>query len=284
VTLGWAKGKGFDGLMAATGSLAEPKVRAGVLGDAATAIQTMGQIPSMTEDDIAPLANAALRALDGRSLTAMRPDRAASLAGIAPKGQPGDLAATANHLSSLPPSLARDATGRTLFLKTDCAAYENQPGLPRAMGSALALSETSDPAKAASLSTTYSQMLGSKEGRAFLADPNVDPSSRMWAASQVAADPAGAAKMIASQDKPWETSAVAQAFARPTVDRMAAARGNEATLLKGGTDIDNFVGASIGAQITATPETEAEAAQGPSRGRSGSFQLLQRHARSAEGR
>jgi hypothetical protein len=58
-------------------------------------------------------------------------------------------------------------------------------------------------------------MLGSKEGRAFLADPNVDPTSRTWAASQVAADPAGAAKMIAGQDKPWETSAVAQAFARP---------------------------------------------------------------------
>jgi hypothetical protein len=54
-----------------------------VVGDAATVLQTMGQIPGMTEDDIAPLANAALRALDGPSLTAMKPDQAASLAGIA---------------------------------------------------------------------------------------------------------------------------------------------------------------------------------------------------------
>jgi hypothetical protein len=104
-------------------------------------------------------------------------------------------------------------------------------------------------------------MLGSKEGRAFLADPHVDPTSRMWAVNQVAADPKGTAEMIKGQEKPWETPAVAQAFARPWVDGMAAARGNEATLLKGGTDPDNFVGASIGAPITATPQTEAEAAE-----------------------
>jgi hypothetical protein len=64
---------------------------------------------------------------------------------------------------------------------------------------------------------------------------------------------------------------VAQAFARPTVDRMAAARGNEATLLKGGTDIDNFVGASIGAPITATPKTEAAAAQDQAAAAQGRF-------------
>ena len=89
-------------------------------------------------------------------------------------------------------------------------------------------------------------MLGTKEGRAFLADPGVNPEARMWAANQVAADPAGTAKMIAGQDKPWESDAVVQAFARPAVERMAATRGNETTRLDGGSDIDNFVGASIG--------------------------------------
>jgi len=155
----------------------------------------------------------------------------------------------------------RDASVRTLFLKTDGHAYQNQPALAAAMGSALAQSQTADPAKAKELSAAYSQMLGTKEGRAFLADPGVNPEARMWAANQVAADPAGTAKMIAGQDKPWESDAVVQAFARPAVERMAATRGNETTRLDGGSDIDNFVGASIGAPITAQPKTEAQATQ-----------------------
>lgn len=252
--------KGFDGLMTAAGSITDPTARAAAVGAAADAVKKMGDIDGMGQKDLAPLASSALRALDGPSLAAMTPDRTASLAGTAAKGEPAALAATADHLSALPPSQARDATARTLFLKTDSAAYDGQPALARSMGAALAKTETADPARAAPLGDAYAKMLGTKEGRAFLADPNVDPSSRLWAANQVAADPQGAAKMIAGQDTPWESPAVAQAFARPAVDRMAAARGNEATPLKGGSDIDNFIGASIGAPITAKPQTEADAA------------------------
>lgn len=178
--------RSFEALLTAAGSIPDPSVRAKVMGQAADAVQAMGR--KVDQAALAPLANAALRALDGPTLADMTPDRAAGLAGTAARGLPEDVASTAAGLSSGPPSAARDATVRMLFLKTAGDAYRNAPGLAAAIGLALARTHTGDPATANALGGQYAEMLGTNAGRGLLSDTNVDPQARLWAAGQVAVD------------------------------------------------------------------------------------------------
>ncbi|MCL1960372.1 MAG: DUF4781 domain-containing protein, partial [Desulfovibrionaceae bacterium] len=249
----------FDALLAAARSIEKPADRGQVMGQMADAVQAMGK--SIHPKELAPIANATLRALDNDILSDL-PEQASGLAATAAQGgNEQDLIATVTALSSRPASPARDASLRVMFLKTGADAYVGQPNLAPVMGQALARTQTSDPAQAHALGIRYADMLGTPEGRALLSDTHVAPEARLWAAGQVAANPRGMQTLIARQDKPWETAGVAELSARGMVEQYAANRANAATALHGGignsSDIYNFVGASLGlrANLSDDPQT-----------------------------
>ena len=174
-------------------------------------------------------------------------------------------AATLASVSRLDPSPARDALVRTLFLKTDAKAYADQQGLANAMGQTFARTQTSDPAKIASLGASYAKMLGSDEGRALVADAKVNPAARLWAMGQIATDPAGMQSRIAGQDKRWESAGILELYATARTQQYATARGDETMTLSGGSDFANFVGAGLGAPVRSdlpTDPTALSTAQG----------------------
>ena len=258
-SIGNVQAQPFNALLTAARSIADPAARAQVMGQAADAVRAMSE--HATPAELAPIANATLRALDADTLSRLNPQQIAGLAASAAQGgNKEDLAATVTALAAQPPTPARDATIRLLFLKTGANAYQGHPQLASAMGQALARTQTRDPAQASALGQQYAAMLGTQPGRALLCDSRVDPGARLWAATQVAANPQRMQALIAGQDKPWESAGVLQLYASANTDRYAAARGNSATVLQGGSDAYNLVGASLGAPITARLSDNAQAA------------------------
>lgn len=258
VTVADVRPEGFARLMDAARSITDPTQRAAVLNDATTQIGTIRQVHGVEDRHVAPLARAVVGALDAPSLAAMGPQQASALAGYVAKSEPADLAASLGSVSRLTASPARDALIRTVFLKTDAGAYDGEPGLATAMGQAFARTQTSDTTRIGELGASYARTLGTDEGRALLADPNVNPGARLWAMGQVAADPARIAGLIAGHDKPWEAPGLVELYAVPRTEQFATARGDGAVALNGGTDFANFVGAGLGAPMrTDLPTDEA---------------------------
>ena len=149
----------FAPLLTAAGSIPDPDARRKVMGQIAQAVQAMGD--KFKPGELAPIANATIRAMDRTSLGQL--SKTPSLAGMAAKGNIQDLTATVNTLSSQPRSPDRNAALRLLFLKTDATAYWNHPGLASTMGHALGLAQGTDPAAADRLRDHYTSMLGTPE-------------------------------------------------------------------------------------------------------------------------
>jgi len=237
----------FNGLLRSAASIPDPDARSNVMGQTAQAIEDLDR--KVSPEQLAPLANATIQELGEGDLSPPRtPGLRRDLPGlmaIAAKGEPRDLATTVNTLSSTPRSEDRDAALATLFLKTEATAYQGHRELPSTMGHALAKTQSTDPAAADNLGNHYTTMLGTVEGRALLSDSRVDPTARLWAASQVAADPQQMQSLIAGHSQPWETTAVAELAARGRVDAFVETRGNAATTLQNDNDICNFVSAGL---------------------------------------
>lgn len=261
VTLADVHPEGFTQLLDAARSIPDPATRAGVLNSAADTVSSIAAVHGVEPYQVAPLASAIFGAADSASLAAMDPQKAATLAGQAAAGKPEALAETASSLARLDPSAARDATIRTLFLKTPGDAYDDKPELANAMASAYARTQTADPVRQAALTQDYAGMLGTSEGRALLADPKVAPEARAWAMDRVAADPAGMRDLVAGQDKPWESAGILESYARARVDQYAAGRGDTAVRLSGGSDFANFVGAGLNAPMRSDLPTDPNALQ-----------------------
>lgn len=257
VTLADVHTDGFTRLLEAARTIPDPAQRGAVLNGAADTVATVAGTYGVEDWQVAPLASAVLANADTASLAAMDPQRAATLAGQAAKGEPTEIGLTAASLSRLDPSAARDATIRTLFLKTDGARYEGQPAVANAMASAYARTQTADPTRQRALAADYAQMLGTPEGRALLADPDVAPAARTWAMDRMAADPAGTRALVAGQDKPWEGRGLLESYARARVDQFAAGRGDGAVRTSGGSDFANLVGAGLGAPTRRDLPTDA---------------------------
>lgn len=265
VTLAEIDAGSFARLLDAGRSIPDATARANVLNGAADTVSQIAGVYGVEPYQVAPLASAVLRAADTQSLAAMDPQKAATAAGQGATGTPADLANTASALSRLDPSAARDATIRTLFLKTDGQKYDDQPQLANAMGLAYARTLTSDTARQAALGTDFAAMLGTSEGRALFADPNVSPDARAWAMDRFAANPAGRQALVAGADKPWEAPRLLESYARARVDQFAAGRGDAAVRLNGGSDFANFVGAGLSAPMRSDLPTDPallQAAQG----------------------
>ena len=265
VTVADVDAGGLGRLLEAARTIPDPTARAAALNGAADTVSAIAGAYGVEPRQVAPLARTVLGAADSQSLAAMDPQKAATLAGQAATSEPGDLAATATALSRLDASPTRDATIRTLFLKTGGDAYDDEPALATAMGAAYARTQTTDPLRQQTLAGDIAQMLGTSEGRALLADTRVAPEARAWAMDRLATDPSGVRSLVAGQDKPWEAKGVLESYARARVDQYAAGRGDGAVRLSGGSDFTNFIGAGLNApmrQDLPTDQTGLQSAQG----------------------
>ena len=253
--------EGFQSLMDAAATITDPAQRAAVLSAATDTVASVRGTMGVQDWQVAPLARATIHALDAASLTALGPDKVATLAEVAAKSDPDDLPQTLADVSRLAPSPARDALIRTLFLKTDAKAYEDHPALASAMGQAFARTQTSDTTRIAAMGDDYARFLGNGNGRAFVADSNINPSARLWAMGQVAANPATAAGLVRDQEKPWESAGVLELYAAARTQQFATARGDDSVVLKGGADFANFVGSGLGAPVRGDLPADLSAAQ-----------------------
>ena len=253
--------KGFAQLMDAARSIGDPAVRAQILNAAADSVAATAKVDGVTDRQAAPLARAVIGALDAPSLAKLPPEQVAALAATAAKGDPAGLVVTLSGVATQPPTPARDALIRTLFLKTDGGAYAAEPQLATAMGLALARTQSSDPARIGANGRGIADLLRTDAGRSLLADGNVNPAARLWAMTQVAADPAKVAGQIAGHDKAWEAPALVQSYAAARTDQFAVARGDAGVTLQGGSDFANFVGGGLGAPLRKDAPATADALQ-----------------------
>jgi len=239
----------FNALVDAATSVRDPALRAELAGQAIGTLHTLNQTQQLPARQQRDIANHLVDSIEGATIRQLTPDANAALAGALTAG--GDISVDAvQRISGLGPSESRDTLIRTIFSKVPGSAYSDNSNLAPVManamvattGSNLSIGQQSDAIEA------LDTQLQSDSGRALLANQNVHPSARLWAAEQVMAQPTTIDAAIGGSDKPWETPALLEMYGQARMNQFALAQTDQAVPVSG-SNIENLIGTSVNATV-----------------------------------
>lgn len=239
----------FNALLDSAASVTDTRLRAALMGEAAGTLHTLNADSAIPAHDSRGIANHIVDSIDGATLAQLSPDANVALAtALTADGQIATEAV--NTLGGLSSSESRDTLIRTVFSKVPDTAYtanaDLAPIMARAMVSTTGSQLSADQQTTAT--TALTAQLQTEGGRSLLANPDVNPTARLWAAEQVMAQPEVMASALGDANSAWETPAVLEMFGQARMDQFALAQTDRAVPVSG-FNIDNLVGSSVGAQV-----------------------------------
>lgn len=237
----------FNSLVDSAASVSDPALRADLTGLAIGTLHNLDQTANLSGRESREIAEHIVDSIDAGTLSQLSPDANAALAISLTAG--GEVSIDAvDGLRALAPSASRDTLIRTVFGKVPEQAYENNPELADSMARALVATTGSQLsfAQRADAGSTLSEQLQSGGGRSLLANQNVHPAARLWAAEQLMSQPEVLTSALGAADNAWETPAVIELYAQSRMDQIALGQGDRAVPVSG-FNIENLVGASLNA-------------------------------------